>query len=50
MTAEKYLDYLIESADMHARGDTSIGIQPVELRTLKALLNAEQKVREAAKD
>jgi hypothetical protein len=42
MTPEAYLNYLIESCEAHARGDTSIGVQPSELKTLKALMQSEQ--------
>lgn len=42
MNALEYLDYLIETAALHATGGTSIGIQPSELKTLKALFESEK--------
>lgn len=45
MTAEQYLDYLIESAEMCASGQTSIHVQPIELKTLKALISSENGLR-----
>lgn len=47
MKAAEYLDYLIDAAKTHAEGRSEIGVQPVELVTLKALLTAEQKQRDA---
>jgi hypothetical protein len=42
MDAEAYLEYLIGVACSHAKGDTSIGVQPSELATLKTLFRSEK--------
>jgi hypothetical protein len=42
MNADQYLDYLIDTAKLHAAGDTSIGIQPSELVALKAIFASEK--------
>lgn len=42
MSALEYLDYLIDTAKLHAAGNTSIGIQPGELATLKTLFESER--------
>jgi hypothetical protein len=42
MNAETYLDYLIDTAALHASGGTSIGVQPSELKTLKVLFESEK--------
>ena len=49
MTALQYIDYLIQSAEMIESGQTSIAIQPVELRTLKHFMLLEKAQQETEK-
>lgn len=42
MNAEQYIDYLIDAASAHARGDSSIGVQPSELAALKTIMASEK--------
>jgi len=42
MTPEQYLDYLIDTCEAHARGETEIGVQPVELKTLRTLMQSQK--------
>jgi hypothetical protein len=42
MSVDQYLEHLIDTAKLHAAGDTSIAIQPSELVTLKTLIASER--------